>query len=404
MKIGHKADTVLLITIGALLLFGLVMITSIGVPKSIQLSAPDILYPSCDDPNVDCYLLFKRHLWRLLIGVSAFLIFAKISYRFWRRISTGVFIALVALLVVVLIFGSSNNTFAKSWITIFYTSLQPTEFAKLAMILYFSRWLEDKKMELKTFKYGFLPFIVVMFLIVIPVMLQPDIGSVVIIVSIASIMYFLADTKVRHLAIGITAAIFVGLLLAVAVPHIRERFTTFMGAGEEVCSESSCWQTEQANIAVGSGGFFGKGLTQGIQKSYWLPQASDDFIFAASAEEMGFMRIIFIVIAYAVIGYRGFKIAARAPDTFSMLAASGITAWVVIQAFLNIAVNIGLFPVTGITLPFISYGGSSLVATLIGVGILVNISTYTTSNYAHSSHGWRHSGSHPAKYSNYRRG
>ena len=116
------------------------------------------------------------------------------------------------------------------------------------------------------------------------------------------------------------------------------------------------------------------------------------------------MRIIFIVIAYAVIGYRGFKIAARAPDTFSMLAASGITAWVVIQAFLNIAVNIGLFPVTGITLPFISYGGSSLVATLIGVGILVNISTYTTSNYAHSSHGWRHSGSHPAKYSNYRRG
>ncbi|MBI5152699.1 cell division protein FtsW [Candidatus Peregrinibacteria bacterium] len=404
MEATRKSDRWLMLIVGALLVFGLVMITSIGVPKSIQLSAPNVMYPSCDDPAVDCYLLFKKHLFRLGIGVIAFFIGAKLSYRFWRKISIGVFIALVGLLIAVLIFGSTFNTFSRSWIQIFYTTFQPTELAKLAMILYFSHWLEKRRLELKTFKYGFLPFIVIMALIIVPILMQPDIGSVVIIVGIASIMYFCAETRIKHLVIGVLAAIIIGLLFALTIPHIRQRFVTFIGIGDSVaCKEAACWQTEQANIAVGSGGFFGKGLTQGIQKSYWLPQASDDFIFAASAEELGFMRIVFIVIAYSAIAYRGFKIASTAPDVFAMLAATGITAWITIQAYLNIAVNIGLFPVTGITLPFISYGGSSLVSTLLGIGILINISSHTKS-YASGFHGWRHIRPRPPKYSHYRRG
>lgn len=403
MEMTRKSDRWLLLVVGALLLFGLIMITSIGVPKSIQLSAPGVMYPSCDDPSVDCYLLFKKHLWRLAIGLVAFFIGAKLSYRFWRKSSLVIFGILVVTLIAVLLFGSSFGTFSRSWIQIFYTTFQPTELAKLAMILYFSHWLEQKRLELKTFKYGFLPFVVIMGLIIIPVLLQPDIGSAVIIVSIAAIMYFCAETKVKHLAVGVLAAILIGVIFATTIPHIRQRFTTFVGFGDPVaCKEAACWQTEQANIAVGSGGFFGKGLTQGIQKSYWLPQASDDFIFAASAEELGFMRIVFVIIAYGVIAYRGFKIAANAPDVFSMLAATGITAWITIQAYLNIAVNIGLFPVTGITLPFVSYGGSSLVSTLLGVGILVNISSHTKS-YASGVHGWRHSRALPPKHSNYRR-
>ncbi len=135
---------------------------------------------------------------------------------------------------------------------------------------------------------------------------------------------------------------------------------------------------------MGTGGFFGKGLTQGVQKSYWLPQASDDFIFAASAEELGFIRIVFVVIAYAVIAYRGFTIAYNAPDRFTMLTAAGITSWITVQAFMNISINIGLIPVTGLTLPFVSYGGSSLVATLIGVGVLLNISKHASA-YAPST-------------------
>ncbi len=393
-----------MLVVGGLLIFGLVMITSIGVPKSIQLSAPNVMYPSCDDPSVDCYLLFKRHLWKLGLGILAFFVAAKLSYKFWRKISIAIFAVLVALLIAVLIFGSTYNTFSRSWFNFTFGTLQPTEFAKLAMILYFSHWLEEKRLELKTFKYGFLPFLVITGFIIVPILLQPDIGSVIIILSIASVMYFAAETRFKHLATGVIAAILIGLIFAVTVPHIKQRFITFLGIGDEVaCREASCWQTEQANIAVGSGGFFGKGLTQGIQKSYWLPQASDDFIFAASAEELGFIRIILVVLAYAIIAYRGYKIAASAPDTFSMLAAVGITSWIVIQAYLNIAVNIGLFPVTGITLPFISYGGSSLVSTLLAVGILINISSH--SGYAtHNFHGWRHSRPHPAKYSSYKRG
>lgn len=402
MELRRKYDVWLMLTVAALLLFGLVMITSIGVPKSIQLSAPGVMYPSCDDPNVDCYLLFKNHLIRLGVGIVAFLIAVKLSYRFWKKMSFGIFVFLIFLLILVLVFGYSYNTFAKSWLVVFYTSFQPTEFAKLAMILYFSHWLEEKRMELKTFKKGFVPFVTIMALMIVPILMQPDIGSVFIIVGIASVMYFSADTKIKHLAIGVSVALLLGLMLILTVPHIKQRFLTFTGYSERACRETVCWQSEQANIAVGSGGFFGKGLTQGIQKSYWLPQASDDFIFAASAEELGFFRIIFVVIAYAIIAYKGFSIAARAPDSFSMLAATGITSWITIQAFLNIAVNIGLFPVTGITLPFVSYGGSSLVATLIGVGILINISSHTT--HANIINRWRHSGARFAKYSRYRRG
>ena len=153
--------------------------------------------------------------------------------------------------------------------------------------------------------------------------------------------------------------------------------------GEEI-RRNYCWQTEQAQIAVGSGGFFGKGLTQGIQKSYWLPQATDDFIFAASAEELGFLRIAFILAAYIVIGYRGFMIANFAPDRFTALTVTGITVWLIMQAFINIGVNIGLLPVTGITLPFVSYGGTSMIATLAGVGVLLQISKTTTPYYANS--------------------
>jgi len=403
MELTRKSDRLLMFIIGGLLIFGLVMITSIGVPKSIQLSAPNVMYPSCDDPNVDCYLLFKKHLWKLGLGIIAFFLAAKISYRFWRKISIAVFAIFVLLLIIVLIFGSTYGTFSRSWLNFAFGSFQPTEFAKFAMILYLAHWLEKKQLELKTFKYGFLPFLTVLGFIIIPILLQPDIGSICIIIGIASIMYFCAETKIKHLAIGFIAAVLIGLILVVTIPHIKQRFITFLGLENSVeCREAACWQTEQSIIAVGSGGFFGKGLTQGVQKSYWLPQASDDFIFAASAEELGFIRIFLVVLAYAAIAYRGFKIAMNAPDSFAKLAAVGITAWITIQAYLNIAVNIGLFPVTGITLPFVSYGGSSLISMLLGAGILINISSYS-GQYAHHIYGWRHSRPHPAKYSNYKR-
>lgn len=370
-----QADNILLLTVLGLLIFGLVMITSIGVPKSIQLTAPDILYPNCSDEAVDCYYLFKNHLVRMLIGVFALLVASKIGYRFWRKSAVFWFVMTFLMLVLVLVAGSQFTTFARSWIVLFNTSVQPSEFAKLAMIFYLAHWLERKNKDIGTFQFGFIPFCIVTSVIALPILLQPDLGSTLVIACVAVTMYFVAGARLRHLALGAFIAIIGAMLIIGNVTRVNERFQAFMNQDAN-CREDYCWQTEQANIAVGTGGFWGKGLTQGVQKSYWLPQASDDFIFAASAEELGFIRIVLVVIAYGIIGWRGFLIAANAPDKFTMLTATGVTAWITIQAFMNISINIGLMPVTGLTLPFISYGGSSLVSTLIGVGVLLQISKH----------------------------
>lgn len=380
-----KADTVLLIVVFGLILFGVVMITSIGVPKSIQLSAPNILYPSCEQEEVDCYLLFKNHSIRLVIGLIALIITAKIPYKFWKRISLTLFAGIFLLLVFVLIFGSTHNTIAQRWLVIFNTSIQPSEYAKLAVILYMARWMDEKSKDIGSFQYGFIPFCIIAALITLPVLLQPDFGSALVMIISAVAIFFVAGAKYRHLILGGFVAVLISMMVIANVSYIRERFVAYISMDKD-CVEDYCWQSEQANIAVGSGGLWGKGLTQGVQKSYWLPQASDDFIFAASAEELGFLRIMFVVLAYAAIGYRGYKIANTAPDRYSMLAATGITTWIVAQAFINIAVNTGLFPVTGITLPLISYGGSSILTTMLGIGILLNISKHSTTYETHRFH------------------
>ena len=387
MRNALKFDTVLASAVIFLLIFGLIMITSIGVPKSIALSAPGVLYPNCSDASVDCYLLFKKHLFRLGIGIVAFLIAWKLPLKFWKRIAPVLFGATVLMLLFVMVAGQSFGTIATNWLVFFNTSLQPSEFAKLAVIIYFSYWFSKKnENDIVSFHDGFIPFVILAGIVLFPIVMQNDFGGTFVIALICSTIYFVAGARFKHLALGFFVAFLLGVVVISEVPHVRERFTGFTRVNEE-CVEDFCWQSQQANIAVGSGGFFGKGLTQGVQKSYWLPQASDDFIFAASAEELGFIRIIFVVLAYFVIGIRGYSIANRTSSNFEMFVAVGITTWLMCQAFINIGVNTALLPVTGITLPFVSYGGSSLVASLIGVGILLNISQ-NTGYYANTSN-WR---------------
>ncbi len=376
-------DKTLLITVFGLLIFGIIMITSIGVPKSIQLSAPNIAFPNCSSGEVDCYLLLKKHSIRLVVGLIALYLFYRLNYRLWKKLAIIIFTACFLMLLAVLLMGTKNNTFATSWFNFYNSSLQPSEFAKLGLIFYLASWLEKKEESIKTFQEGFIPFCIISAAIIFPIMLQPDLGGTLVTVIISVVIYFIAGARLKDLFIGLFVGSLIAIIIILSVGHVKERFKVFLAPGEN-CHEKSCWQSEQANIAVGSGGIWGKGLTQGIQKSYWLPQASDDFIFAASAEELGFLRIIFVIIAYFIIAYRGYIIAIYAPNRFSMLLAIGITTWLTIQAFINIAVNISLFPITGITLPFISYGGSSILSSLIGVGILLNISKYTT-GYAFNS-------------------
>lgn len=378
---SHNIDHILLLTTLALLAFGLIMIASIGVPRSIKLSAPDILYPNCGMEEVDCYFLLKNHAVRLAIGLLALLIIMRIPFRFWKPLSLPLFIGTFALLIAVLIFGSTNNTFAKSWINLpnlpFLNSIQPAEIAKLALAFYFAHWLEKRGQELEQFKEGFLAFCYVLGIMIIPILLQPDMGSTMVLVTIAIAMYFVGGGRLRHIIAGGLIAVLISSIFVFNVPYLKNRVFGFLHLNKG-CAEDVCWQAEQANIAIGSGGMFGKGLTQGVQKLYWLPQASDDFIFAASAEELGFVRIALVILAYAIIAWRGFLIAQHAPNRFSRLLATGITVGIVAQAFINIGVNISILPITGVTLPFVSYGGSSLVTALVSIGILLSISRHTT--------------------------
>jgi cell division protein FtsW len=379
-----RGDSMLLLMVLILAIFGLVMIMSIGIPKSMDLTnKANILYPNCSDSNIDCYFLFKRHLIHLMLGGVLFFIMAKIPYRLWKKLSVLGFGATVLLLFLVLILGKSNNTFAKSWLMLGNTSFQPIEFAKLALIFYLATWIERKNTTIMSLRNGFIPFCIVTGFIVLPILLQPDLGGAMVVLFIAAAMVFASGAKIRHLAsaavIGVLAAIiFITSLspIITRLAHVQARFKAFISADTN-CKEKYCWQPEQANIAIGSGGFFGKGLTQGVQKSYWLPQASDDFIFAAASEELGFVRMSLIVLVYAVIAYRGLKIARHAENRFVMLTAVGTTTWITAQAFINIAVNLAMMPVTGITLPLISYGGSSLLSIMMAMGVLSQLSKHS---------------------------
>jgi cell division protein FtsW len=380
------------------------MITSIGVPKSISLTKPpSVLFPSCGEDGVDCFFLFRRHVIRIFFGMIALYIGLKIPIRVWRKFAVSLFLLMFVVLILVLIIGSTVNTTARAWFVFANTSFQPVELAKLVLIFYLARWMEKKGHDIVDFKNGFLSFCAITAFVTLPVLLQPDFGSTLIFAVVATAIYFVAGARIRHLSTGLLVVFIFLILVVPSVGYLRHRFTAFLNPTVENCqpevktdeqTRNYCWQTEQAQIAVGSGGFFGKGLTQGIQKAYWLPQATDDFIFAASAEELGFIRIVLVVIAYFIIAYRGFMIANFAPDKFSMYTATGITIWLCMQAFLNIAVNIGIFPVTGVTLPFLSYGGTSMIATLAAVGVLLQISKTTTPYYGNSVHRRRDRGTH----------
>lgn len=397
-----KYDRILLFAVLAIVLIGVVMVTSIGVPKSIELSAPDLAYPDCSDKAVDCYLVLKRHLYRVALGLVVMMCGWKLNFKMWKNWSIVAYIGGLALLIALFITGQANNTFATSWLQVSFLpyvySLQPSEMAKFGLVLYLSYFFAEKinAQKMEDAREGFLKFCLISGLVIVPVVLQPDFGSAIIVAITAVVIYFLAGAPVRHLALGAGIAFVLSVGLLKVSEHASERFDSFFAPTSE-CAEDACWQTRQANIAIGSGGAWGKGLTQGIQKSYWLPQAIDDFIFAASAEELGFFRTSIVVLLYATIAYRGFLIANHAPSKFGMLVAAGLTTWISAQAFVNIMVNTAIFPITGITLPFMSYGGSSMVTSLLAMGVLLNISKFTTEN-AYYSDRRRNGGTHSPQY------
>lgn len=373
----NRIDLLLLGITVVLTFFGLAMIASVSVFESYQITEVLVKQGVRDIPSNSFYLW--RSFLHVLEGMIVMGITTILPYRIWERLGLPFFAITLLLLIGVFIpgIGAEYGT-ANSWIRVGAFSMQPSEFLKLTLVFYLAIWLQKREQLIGTFKDGFIPFAILLSLSTILVALQPDLGSFLVLSAIAVVMFFIAGGNIFHVILGGAIAGVLGLPIILQKEYIRNRFKAFFSPEDPAISETIGFQIKQALIAIGSGGFFGVGYGKSIQKFGYLPEVQSDTIFAAMAEELGFLRLMIILGMFSIFVVRGYQIAMQAPDRFGFLVATGITTWIAFQTSLNVAVNLSLFPLTGITLPFISYGGSSLLSLLAGVGILLNISMYST--------------------------
>ncbi len=362
----HQPDYKLMITVGVLVVFGLVMLAS---------ASSVISFEKYNDSN---YLLKHQLLYGVLIGIVGLIATSKIDYHLWGKLAFVLLTFNILLLVAVLIPGVGFEiNGAQRWINLGFTTLQPTELLKLTFILYLSTLFSKNISGIKDATYGLMPFLFMLGSIVILIMLQPDMGTMITIAVTAIVIYYVAGAAYKHLAwIFLGASSMVFLLIKMA-PYRAARFTVFLNPALD--PQGIGYHINQALLAIGSGGFFGLGLGHSRQKFLYLPEVTGDSIFAVISEELGFFFAIILVGLFLYLMIRGLKIAKKAPDLLGKLISVGIVSWIVIQAFVNIAAMVTLVPLTGIPLPFISYGSSALATTLIAIGILINISKQTKS-------------------------
>lgn len=358
----HQADYFLIFITFALVVFGLVI-----------LSNPSIILSQ--DAFGESYYFLRHQLFSVFLGLVLFFICQRIYYKHWQKLAFFLVIFSIFLLILVFVpkigYGYGQ---AKRWIALGPFSLQPFEFAKLAFILYLTALL-SRKDKGNLIKESLIPFLVIVGAIGFLVLIQPDFSALIILVAVALAIYFLAGLKISYL-LGLGSLALIGCFALIKTAAYRvNRLTVFLHP--EMDPQGIGYQINQALLAIGSGGLFGLGLGHSIQKWRYLPEPIGDSIFAIVAEELGLIGAGFLVILFILLTWRGLKIAKNAPDRFGYLLAGGIISWLFLQVFINIAAISGLIPLTGLPLPLISYGGSAMVFSLAGLGILVNISKYT---------------------------
>lgn len=359
-----KADTTFMAIVFILLVFGLVMISSAGVVLSKV---------KFDDE----YYFFKHQLFFGVIpGLLLLFVVQKINYNFWKKIAVPLFFISIVLLILVFIPGFGIRLQGASrWIRLGPLSFQPTEMIKLSIILYLALWIESRGKKLKDIAEGLLPFSVILGLVGFLVLKQPDLGTLGSIVLISIAMFFVSGVPISFIfSIGAFGAFLLFVLIKLE-PYRMNRLLTFFDP--KLDPQGIGYQINQALLAIGSGGILGLGLGHSRQKFNYLPEPIGDSIFAVIAEELGMIGASALVFLFFLLALRGYKIAKNAPDQFARLVAVGITSWIIFQALINIMAIVGLIPLTGIPLPFISYGSTSMVFLLVGVGILLNISRYS---------------------------
>jgi cell division protein FtsW len=359
-RVAGKVDAWLLIIVLTLVCIGIVTVYS---ASSFQAAR--------DQGDASYY--FQRELMWAILGIVAMLLTLRVDYRQWRRFSLVGMLIILPLLVIVLWFGV-NVYGASRWLSLgSFFSFEPSELTKLVLALYIADWLARKGDQVGTFLYGLVPFIILVGIVLGLVLLENDLGTAIIIAGFATAMFFTAGANITQFLLAMACG---GLIF------LKEAFTSyrfyriagFVNPFKDVTGINL--QLYQALLALGSGGWFGLGLGNSRQKTGYLPFPYTDSIFPIIGEELGFVGCAVIVMLFLFLAFRGFRLARRTPDLYGALLATGITTWLVLQAMINIGANTGSIPYTGVPLPFISFGGSSLVVSLAAVGVLLNISRY----------------------------
>ena len=358
----NTLDHSLVVIVLALLAFGLVMVFSASSASAHYIQG-------------DATYFFKRQFLWAVFGLISMFVVSRIPYKVIYKYTNHIFYISLALLVLVLIAGKTING-AKRWLGFGPAVFQPSEIAKLAIILFLAKRIHKKPNSVYKFKEGFVTYMAWILIVAVIVLAEPHMSGAMVIGLVGCAVLFVAGFKGRYFALLASGAIPAALALAIFSPYRLKRVTSFLHPFEDKLDDS--WQIVQSLYAIGSGGLFGLGLGQSRQKFLYIPEPQTDFIYAIICEELGFVGAVLVILLFAVLIWKGITISRKAPDTFSSLTAAGITALIAIQVLLNIAVVTSTMPVTGVPLPFFSYGGTSLMILLTEVGILLNISRYIT--------------------------
>ena len=361
-------DLSLFVLVMALLLFGLVMMFSA--------SFADGYYSHGDG----YYYIKKQALWAVL-GVAAMFGMAQIDYHKLRKLAVPLLGVTYLLLVAVLFTHPIKGV--RRWIDLGPISLQPSEIAKFAVVLLFAHMIakysaDRAKNKMETFRWGVLPFVAVLGSVAGLMVKEPHLSGTILILTIGCIMMFIGGTKLRYFLVGggVAVAGLAGVILTGIVPYAKNRITYWLDPFKD--AQGNGWQTIQSLYAIGSGGIMGLGLGKSRQKYLYVSEPQNDFVFPILCEELGLVGAVVVIVLFAMLVWRGYVVAMRAPDRFGSMLAIGLTSQVGLQAILNIAVTTNTVPNTGISLPFFSYGGSSLLMLLFQMGVVLSVSRYSS--------------------------
>lgn len=362
IKKPNQFDHILLFVVVALMGVGLVMVYSASSITSLAQMSDSLYY-------------FKRQLLWVIVGLAAMLLTSGIPYNKLEKIAVPLLGVAIVLLIIVLIPGVARDIGgAKRWIRFGSLGFQPSEFAKICFVLYMAHSISARQKVIKNFLHGMLPDLLVTAIVFVLIYKEPNLSTATLIGGTYFAMYFLGNGSLINLgALAGCGAVLVTSLIFQAGYRMK-RFWAFIDPWEN--AKTSGYHIIQSLVAIGSGGIWGLGLGQSRQKFFILPERHTDFIFAITCEELGLIGGVAVLILFFILIWRGLYIASRAPNTFGFLTAAGITTVIGLQVIVNIGVVLSLMPTTGVTLPFISYGGSSTLFLAIGIGILLNISRY----------------------------